>query len=244
MPTEDINLDSSENANSYPVWVFYLSFAIIAVEVIALIASSVWESEAPKGTTEILEMRREMLALAAAVTLLLALMLAFRPAGLAKYAALGSGVISFAAAASVEVEQPVTAGAMLGLIFPFYIIYIPVIRFPNTWVIFIDCLVISGFFALVVMVVMLSIPLLEIKLFVAGFRTFGSFLFWSMVIGSFMTAIIILVKLVLQIMGQWYSQNPDTKLHKSINWTRSRYKKVIPRHTSNRAARRRATRGK
>ena len=244
MARQESDVDSSQSTNSYPIWVFYLSFFIIAVEVATLITSTMWEAAAPEWSTEIFDKKREMLALAAAVTLLLALILAFRPAGLAKYAAIGSGVISFAAAASVEVEQPVTAGAMLGLIFPFYIVYIPVIRFPETWAIFIDCLVISGFFALVVMVVMLSIPLLEIKVFVAGFRTFGSFLFWSMVIGSFMTVIIILVKLFLQMMGEWYCQHPDAKLHKTIKWAKSSYKRVISRQNSDRAARRRAARGK
>lgn len=244
MSKQESDVDSLPRTNSYPLWVFYLSFAIIAVEVITLITSNLWEGAAPDWTSEILDKRRELLALAAAVTLLLALILAFRPAGLAKYAALASGVISFAAAASVKIEEPVTVGAMLGLIFPLYIVYFPVIRFPQTWAIFIDCLVVSGFLSLVVMVVMLSIPLLQIKLFVAGFHSFGSFLFWSMVIGSFMTITIILANLALQMMGQWYFQHPDTKLHRTIQFTKSSYNKAIARQKGNRAARRRASRGK
>ena len=244
MSKQESDVDYSQSINNYPIWVFYLSFSIIAVEVATLITSNVWAAAAPEWSTEIFDKKRELLALAAAVTLLLALMLAFRPAGLAKYAALGSGVISFAAAASFEVEQPTTAAAMLGLISPFYIVYFPVIRFPQTWPVFIHCCTITGFFSLATMVVMLSIPLLQIRIFLAEFNSFVSFLVWSAGVGIMMTSSIIVTNLFIQLTGQWYENHSNSLLHKTIRSISRRFKRTMARQQGNRSARRRATRDK
>jgi len=72
------------------------------------------------------------LATAAAVTMLLALLLAWNPSELPKYATLGSAVLSLAATLhSINMDNLITGLAFLSLASPIYIVTIPTIRWPE-----------------------------------------------------------------------------------------------------------------
>lgn len=140
---------------------FIFAFMIIFLESAVLITAPVWEGEAPAWAKEIISQRGHFLATAAAVTMLLALLLAWNPSGLPKYATLSSAMLSLAAALhSIDMNNLITGLAFLSLASPIYIVITPTIRWPESGADWLILFGMSGFISITGISAVLGIPLL------------------------------------------------------------------------------------
>ena len=121
--------------STYRKGVFVTAFIFLWLESLILVTSTAWEGYAPCWANPILDKSGPLLGVAAAVALLLSLLWAWNPTGLARYATLSSGVLSFAAAThSLELgpnDLPLGL-ALLGLALPLCVIMLPNLRWPES----------------------------------------------------------------------------------------------------------------
>ena len=157
------NSQSPENVqnNDYPMPAFYVSFGIIFLLGSTLITSPVWESIAPSWAEEAIKNKSNLLAMSAAMTMLLALILTIRPTGLAKYAAIGSGLLSFAAAISFDIEEIATALVMLLFVSPIYILALCQLIQSEEKVNWMSFGALVLYFGISAMAMLLSVPVLR-----------------------------------------------------------------------------------
>lgn len=223
-----------------------MAFTIIFLEVITLVSSNVWEDSAPTWTREIIDNRAEMLSVSAAITILMSLILAIGPGGLAKYAAVGGGTISFAAAAnSIEIESLHTALIVFALIAPIYLVSFPILRFSKDIANLTNILGLLAFFSLLLLTAIMSVSIsLERVIVPISGHSKGDLvtglIFWSVAISALIVACLIIFNLFVQLMGDWndeYGWLP--KIRQAF---RTLFEKVWWKGSSNRAARRRRDR--
>ena len=147
--------------DDYPMPVFYASFGIIFLLATVLITSPVWESLAPSWIEETIKNKSRFLAMSAAMTMLLALILTIRPAGLAKYAAVGSGLLSFASAISFDIAELTTALVMLAFMSPIYIFALCQLVRAGENVHWVSFCALVFYCSISIMVMLLTVPVLR-----------------------------------------------------------------------------------
>ena len=244
MPRPAPDSDEAVRANEYPGWVFYVSFALIVFEALTLVTSTVWQPRAPSWAHEILDKRGELLAVAAAITMLLALILTFRPTGLAKYAAIGSGLLSFAAAAnSIEIKTVHTALALFGIVLPIYVLSFPSLKWPEGWYGWLQYLSVMYFFSLLTLMVMISIKPVRDQVVSAGVDELSDLVILSVSGGILVTMLMIGSNLMAELTVGIYSDHVAPIVNKKLSFFSGAAGSLWPRRRRNRASRRRDRRG-
>ena len=220
------------------VW-FVIAFAVIFLESAVLVTSPVWEGSAPEWAKSIISQRNHLLATAAAVTMLLALLMAWNPSGLPKYATLGSGVLSLAAALhSIDIDSLITGLAFLSFASPMYVVMIPTIRWPEHKVDWFPLFGIALFLSLATLSAILGIPPLE-TIIAIGFDSIGDVILVSVFVGILFCTSIIGVRLIVSIV---VAKTSDPRARFFVFWTasvRPRMHHLLERRESRGSRRRR-----
>ena len=163
---------------------FIIAFVIIFLESAVLVTSPVWEGSAPEWAKSIITQRNHLLATAAAVTLLLALIMAWNPAGLPKYVTLGSGVLSLAAALhSIDIDSLITGLAFLSFASPIFIVMIPTIRWPERGIDWLPLFGMVLFISLATLSAILGVPPLTESIIGIGVNSVGDVIIASIFAG-------------------------------------------------------------
>lgn len=235
--------EDSVRANVYPGWVFYVSFGLILVEGLALVTSTVWHPHAPSWANEIVEKKGELLAVAAAITTLMVLILTFRPTGLARYAAIGSGLLSFAAATnSFEIANVETALALFAVILPIYIVSFPSASWPHGWFEWLRYLSVMYLFSLLTLIILISIQPIRDRIIDAGARDVSDFIAFSVVAGILVTMLILGANGTVSLVVHGYNVHLSQRVLAVAGTFRRSIQRISPRRGRNRAARRRERR--
>ena len=161
MANQQSSITRNPRSTEQGVW-FILAFAVIFLESAMLVTSPVWEDSASEWAKNIIAQRNHLLATSAAVTMLLALLMAWNPSGLPKYATLGSGVLSLAAALhSIDIDNLITGLAFLSFALPIYVVIIPTIRWPEHGTHWLPMFGMVLFISLATLSAILGVPPLE-----------------------------------------------------------------------------------
>ena len=196
--------------STYRTVVFFIAFIFLWLESVILVTSTAWEGYAPCWANPILDKSGPLLGVAAAVMLLLSLLWAWNPTGLAKYATLSSGVLGYAAAThSLELgpdDLPLGL-VLLALTLPFFMIMLPRLRRLESMA---DLVTLSPavlFLAVSAMSVMLGIAPITKAVITVGVHGTRDLLITSVIMAMAFTAGIIVVQLVVQgaveLVGGW-----------------------------------------
>ena len=243
MPRRPPGAENSVRVDVYPGWVFYVSFGLISFEAVALVTSTIWYQLAPVWADDILEKKGELLAVAAAITTLLVLILTFRPTGLARYAAIGSGLLSFAAAAnSFEIATVETALALFAVILPIYIVAFPSASWPRGGFEWLRYLSVMYFFSLLTLIILISIQPIRDRIIDAGARDVSDFIVFSVAGGILVTMSILGANLTVSLVVHGYSVHLSQRVLAVAGTFRRSIQRIGPRRVRNRAARRRERR--
>ena len=188
---------------TYQKAVYIIALALIFLESAFLIFAPSLESFVPFLTQEIIDNRAQLLAVAAAITMILALLMAWDPKGMAQFAALGSGAISFSAASvSIKMEQLSTGIALLAVVFPYCITMLPSIKWSKNKSDWLPMIMFMGFIILVNEVVILGIkPITEIAV-LSGINTFPRIIMISVLVAILVIAGIIILQLFAKLLIQ------------------------------------------
>lgn len=186
---------------TYQKVVFYIAFALIALESLVLIFAPSLENVVPILSQEIIDNRAQLLSVAAAITMVLALLMVWKPKGFAWFATLGSGVLSFSAACiSIEMEQLSTGLALLAMVFPFWITMLPALQWTENksdWATIVSSV---GFITLANQAVILGIkPLTEIAVF-SGIHTPMGIIMTSVLMAILFTASILVLQSIVKLL--------------------------------------------
>lgn len=191
---------------------FFGAFVLLWLESAILITSTVWENYVPppQWAEPILEERGLLLGVAAAIALLLSLLWAWNPTGMARYGTLSSGVLGFAAAIynlKLEPDDLPLGLAMLGLVSPFFVIMLPELRWPESMTHWIAILSNVMFIAISAMLIILGIEPITITVINAGVQGLSDLVIVSVAMAiSFTTGIIVAqlaIQVAVQVVGGW-----------------------------------------
>ena len=195
--------ENQTSRTAYQKAMFGIAFALIFLESAFLLFAPSLESVVPFLTQEIIDNRAQLLAVAAAITMILALLTAWDPKGMPQFAALGSGVLSFSAASvSIEMEQLSTGIALLAIVFPYCITMLPSIKWPESKSDWLPLIMFTSFIILANEVVILGItPITEIAV-LSGINTFPRIVMISLLIAILDIAGIIVLQLFAKFLIQ------------------------------------------
>ena len=233
-PNKASESENETSRTTYQKVVFGIAFLLIFLESAFLISTVQWESAAPNLLKKVIDNRAQLLAVAAAVTALLSLMLSWNPKGIEKFATLGSGLLGLTAASfSIEIEQWITGLALYSLVFPLWITILPVLKWPENLRGVITFFLTAGHITLINLALILLVELLTKVAFWAGARDFVDVTAMSIVIAFYVTLVIIFVQLIAKFLV-------DTKI---IAWMEKVIQKISNyRQHETRAERRRGNR--
>ncbi len=186
--------------STYQKAVFVSAFGILLLEAAILITATVWESYAPQWAKPILDEKGTLIGVAAAIALLLSLLWAWQPTGLARYATLSSGVLSFAAATySLEPDDLSLGLALLALSLPLLVIMLPNLLSRDRSANWVSLLSTILFTTMASMFVMLGIkPVTEIAVTI-GIRGPGGLVIAALSSGVLFTFGLIIIHLTIQL---------------------------------------------